>query len=69
MLRGKGEASLACRHDPAAELARERLEDEAWVAVSALVEKSKAATIMDSLEAAGATDILLSAIHSSRMGD
>jgi ATP phosphoribosyltransferase len=33
------------------------------------VEKSKAATIMDSLEAAGATDILLSAIHSSRMGD
>jgi len=24
---------------------------------------------MDSLEAAGATDILLSAIHSSRMGD
>ena len=45
------------------------LEDEAWVAVSALVEKSKAATIMDSLEAAGATDILLSAIHSSRMGD
>ena len=29
------------------------LEDEAWVAVSALVEKSKAAPIMDSLAAAG----------------
>lgn len=45
------------------------LETPDWVAVSALVEKKRAASVMDNLEAAGATDILLSAVHSSRMGD
>ena len=32
-----------------------------WVSVSALVEKSKAATVMDKLESIGATDILTTA--------
>ena len=45
------------------------LERTEWVAVSALVEKKRAAQIMDDLEAAGATDILLTAIASSHMGD
>ena len=45
------------------------LENGDWVAVSALVQKKKAAQKMDDLEAIGATDILLTALHSSRMGD
>ena len=45
------------------------LEDKAWVAVSSLVLKKKAAQKMDDLEAAGATDILCTALCSSRMGD
>lgn len=45
------------------------LEDEAWVAVNALVPKGDAATIMDDLEAAGARDILLSGLLSTRLGD
>ena len=45
------------------------LETPDWVAVSALVEKRRAAKVMDDLEAAGATDILLTAIQASRMGD
>jgi len=45
------------------------LEDTNWVAVSALVEKKRAANIMDQLESIGATDILTTQLHSSRMGD
>jgi len=45
------------------------LDDANWVAVSALVEKSKAASVMDELERIGATDILTTQLHSSRMGD
>lgn len=40
-----------------------------WVAVSALVPRKDAASIMDALEAAGADSILLTALISSRMGD
>jgi len=45
------------------------LEDPEWVAVAALVPKGKAASIMDELEEAGATDILLTGLLSSRTGD
>ena len=45
------------------------LDDTNWVAVSALVEKDRAATVMDDLEKIGATDILTTALLSSRMGD
>jgi len=45
------------------------LDDANWVAVSALVEKSKVASVMDELERIGATDILTTQLHSSRMGD
>lgn len=43
------------------------LDGDAGVAVSALVLKSNASQIMDQLEAAGATDILLLALSNSRM--
>jgi len=43
------------------------LDGDAGVAVSALVLKSQASKIMDQLEAAGATDILLFSISNSRM--
>ncbi|KPI46049.1 ATP phosphoribosyltransferase [Cyphellophora attinorum] len=42
------------------------LEQEGWVAISVMVEKSKIATVMDDLAAAGATDILVTAIANSR---
>jgi len=45
------------------------LEDSNWVAVNALVEKKRAAGVMDELERIGATDILTTQLHSSRMGD
>jgi len=45
------------------------LDDTNWCAVSALVEKSRAASIMDELERIGATDILTTALLSSRMGE
>lgn len=45
------------------------LEDSNWVAVNALVEKKQAASVMDALENIGATDILTTQLHSSRMGD
>merc|ERR1719215_115997 len=44
------------------------LEDKAWVAVQALVPKAKAPSIMDELEEAGAKDILLTGLLSTRMG-
>jgi len=46
-----------------------QLEDSNWVAVNALVEKKRAASVMDDLESIGATDILTTQLHSSRMGD
>lgn len=42
------------------------LEDPGWVAVSAMVEKSNIATVMDDLEGVGATDILVLNITNSR---
>lgn len=42
------------------------LEEEGWVAVSAMVEKKQIATVMDDLSAVGATDILVVAIANSR---
>ncbi|KAJ8599565.1 hypothetical protein CTAYLR_004652 [Chrysophaeum taylorii] len=45
------------------------LERGDWVAVSALVPKKHAPAVMDELEAAGATDILLTGLVGSRMGD
>lgn len=45
------------------------LDETNWCAVSALVEKSRAAQVMDDLERIGATDILTTALLSSRMGE
>ncbi|KAM5471150.1 ATP phosphoribosyltransferase (ATP-PRTase) (ATP-PRT) [Microsporum audouinii] len=42
------------------------LEEEGWVAVSAMVEKKQIATVMDDLSATGATDILVVGIANSR---
>lgn len=42
------------------------LEEESWNAVSAMIVRSEAATIMDRLEAAGASDILITTISNSR---
>ncbi|KAJ9142196.1 ATP phosphoribosyltransferase [Pleurostoma richardsiae] len=43
-----------------------QLEEEGWVAVSAMVEKKKIAPVMDDLTKVGATDILVLDIHNSR---
>ncbi|KAK3334810.1 ATP phosphoribosyltransferase [Neurospora tetraspora] len=42
------------------------LEDEGWVAVSAMVEKKRIATVMDDLTTVGATDIIVLDIHNTR---
>ncbi|RKP01103.1 hypothetical protein CXG81DRAFT_12397 [Caulochytrium protostelioides] len=42
------------------------LEDPEWIAVSAMILKKDAATIMDQLEAVGARDILVFEIHNCR---
>jgi len=42
------------------------LEQEGWVAVSAMVEKKKIAHAMDELERVGAEDILITQIQNSR---
>jgi len=44
------------------------LEDKSWLAVAALVPKAKAPAIMDELENAGARDIILTELLSTRMG-
>jgi len=44
------------------------LEDKNWVAVAAMVPKSDAPAVMDDLEQAGAKDILLTSLLSTRMG-
>ncbi|KAL7269466.1 ATP phosphoribosyltransferase (ATP-PRTase) (ATP-PRT) [Rhizina undulata] len=45
-----------------------QLDEENWVAISVMVEKKDIATVMDHLEAAGAQDILVTAISNSRCG-
>lgn len=42
------------------------LEEADWVAVSAMVEKKKIATVMDELTTVGATDILVLKIENTR---
>ena len=42
------------------------LEEEGWVAVSVMVERSKLANVMDELTELGATDILATKIENSR---
>lgn len=44
-----------------------QLEEEGWVAVSAMVEKKKVAPAMDELSKVGATDILVMDIQNSRV--
>jgi len=44
-----------------------QLDNSEWVSVQALVPKAGAAGVMDQLEAAGATDILLMGLNSCRM--
>lgn len=42
------------------------LEDDGWVAVQAMVERKKIATVMDELTSIGASDILVTKIENSR---
>ena len=42
------------------------LDQEGWIAVSAMVEKNKIATVMDDLSSVGATDVLILGITNSR---
>jgi ATP phosphoribosyltransferase len=42
------------------------LEEDGWVAVSAMVEKKQVAVVMDKLSKIGATDILVLEIHNTR---
>ncbi|CAM9851954.1 unnamed protein product [Discosporangium mesarthrocarpum] len=44
-----------------------QLEDKSWVAVQALINKKDTSSIMDSLQAVGATDILLFSLQNTRM--
>ncbi|KAF3940163.1 hypothetical protein ABW19_dt0202230 [Dactylella cylindrospora] len=44
------------------------LEDEGWVAIQAMVEKNRIASVMDDLEKEGASDILVLQISNSRAG-
>jgi len=44
------------------------LEDEGWVAVSAMVEKKEVARVMDELQGSGAEDILIFALDNCRVG-
>lgn len=43
------------------------LDDEAWVAVSAMVEKNKVANVMDELQKIGAEDILIFNLDNCRV--
>merc|ERR1712226_851276 len=45
------------------------LGDPDWVSVQALVNKSRAPSVMDELEGAGAVDVLLSPVLSTRIGE
>jgi ATP phosphoribosyltransferase len=42
------------------------LDDEAWVAVQAMVERKSIASVMDDLSAMGATDIIVTKIDNTR---
>lgn len=42
------------------------LDEDGWVAVSAMVEKKKIATVMDELSRVGASDIIVLDIHNTR---
>ena len=44
------------------------LDEEGWVAVSAMVERKNMAGIMDKLEAVGAEDVLVFALDNCRVG-
>ncbi|RVD81050.1 uncharacterized protein DFL_008928 [Arthrobotrys flagrans] len=44
------------------------LEEEGWVAVQAMVERNRVASVMDQLDEAGAHDILVTQISNSRVG-
>lgn len=44
------------------------LDENGWVAVSAMVEKKEVARVMDELEAAGAEDVLIMALENCRVG-
>jgi ATP phosphoribosyltransferase len=44
------------------------LDDEGWVAVSAMVVKKQIAIVMDELVSVGAQDVLVLTIHNSRAG-
>jgi ATP phosphoribosyltransferase len=44
------------------------LEEEGWVAVSAMVERKEVAKVMDELEAHGAEDVLIMALDNCRVG-
>lgn len=44
------------------------LDEEGWVAVSAMVEKKRIALVMDKLVEVGATDIIVLDIHNTRGG-
>lgn len=42
------------------------LEEEGWVAVSAMVKRSEIATVMDDLTVTGATDIMVTKLENTR---
>lgn len=42
------------------------LEDEGWVAINVMVERSKMAVVMDEIMEIGGTDILITKIENSR---
>ncbi|EIW68763.1 ATP phosphoribosyltransferase [Tremella mesenterica] len=44
------------------------LDEEGWVAVSAMVERKEVASVMDRLEAVGAEDVLIFALDNCRVG-
>ena len=44
------------------------LDEEGWVAVSAMIERKQAAGIMDQLEKTGAEDVLIFALDNCRVG-
>lgn len=65
----RSDLATACRITPGKRAPTiTALEEEGWVAVSAMVEKKNIATVMDELTLVGATDILVLNIANSRTG-
>lgn len=63
----RSEMPVACKVTPGKRAPTvTALEEENWVAVSAMVEKKRIATVMDELSMVGATDILVLNIANSR---